>query len=662
MKKFLLMIAVALSATAMNAQTWVSPALWTKSLTPVSAADQLSGTNVCVAADGSVYTTGTYNKDFVFAGKTIANPDELTSAYVAKYSDEGAEEWAVTLFGAATISSIDCDADGNAFITGTFQDEVVITGADGGEQKLSGSTVVSAYVAKVSKDGAVAAVKTYTSEVNPEILAIEADPWGLGVMSSVYESSFNDPVYVRPSKIQVDGDKVYVAAKYVGDVKDLGWKGAYQNYYDMMIVDLRSFGIFSLNASDLGDAQSVATVQATGVVLYGDGNYPESLTFVAEAGEVYTAFTGFNGITLTTAAGAQDFTMPSRSVVVAKVGGEAKLFGVQGHEKSYITDAVNAMAIDCGQLYVGGSFYDQLPFDNTVVAKGTDLYVAALNPADLSVNWTAVSAYEEADPIQQCEVFKNLVVKGEKIYFSGVAQSNDAKETLSLLNFNVTDAGVISVAEAADYACIDDNDSGQTALIVNADGTTTVAFCNSDVLDEEPVVDPNLIEIPQDQGKQYDDFARAELIEGEEYNTYTVNENLQIAFKMMDVDVKDCDYVVVKFAEPVAAGWKLAFWSNQDLVDVPEGATEFKYVFADDPKCGVTNGVLPQICMMTFFGGFTAPLEAKVVGIYKHVAGVADAIEDVEAAAPVNGKFIENGKVVIIKNGKKFNMAGVAIQ
>ncbi|MBQ2299264.1 MAG: hypothetical protein II278_07810, partial [Bacteroidaceae bacterium] len=175
-------------------------------------------------------------------------------------------------------------------------------------------------------------------------------------------------------------------------------------------------------------------------------------------------------------------------------------------------------------------------------------------------------------------------------------------------------------------------------------------------------VDPDLIEIPQDQGKQYDEFARAELVEGEEYNTYTVNADLQIAFKMMDVDVKDCDYVVVKFAEPVAAGWKLAFWSNQDLVDVPEGATEFKYVFAEDSKCGVVNGVLPQICMMTFFGGFTAPLEAKVVGIYKHVAGVVDAIEDVEAAAPVNGKFIENGKIVIIKNGKKFNMAGVAIQ
>jgi hypothetical protein len=59
------------------------------------------------------------------------------------------------------------------------------------------------------------------------------------------------------------------------------------------------------------------------------------------------------------------------------------------------------------------------------------------------------------------------------------------------------------------------------------------------------------------------------------------------------------------------------------LVDVPAGATEFKYVFADDPKCGVSaDGILPQICMMTFFGGFQAPLVAKIEGIYKHVEAV----------------------------------------
>ena len=41
---------------------------------------------------------------------------------------------------------------------------------------------------------------------------------------------------------------------------------------------------------------------------------------------------------------------------------------------------------------------------------------------------------------------------------------------------------------------------------------------------------------------------------------------------------------------------------------------------------------------------------------------VPDAIEGVEAATAANGKYMENGKLVIIKNGKKFNAAGQAIK
>lgn len=173
-------------------------------------------------------------------------------------------------------------------------------------------------------------------------------------------------------------------------------------------------------------------------------------------------------------------------------------------------------------------------------------------------------------------------------------------------------ATAISTAEAAlDATTIDEVKAGEEAL------KQAVSVFNKANLEE------GLVEITQSQGKDLDDFTRAELVEGEGYNTYTVNGDLNIAIKMMNLDVKGCDYVVIKFAEPVAAGWHLAFWSNQDLVDVPAGATEFKYVFADDPNCGVSaDGVLPQICMMTFFGGFQAPLVAKIEGIYKHVVPV----------------------------------------
>ena len=178
-------------------------------------------------------------------------------------------------------------------------------------------------------------------------------------------------------------------------------------------------------------------------------------------------------------------------------------------------------------------------------------------------------------------------------------------------------------------------------------------------------LDPDLIEIAQEQNIDMDPgFPHADLEEGEDFNTYTANQDLTIAFKMVDVDVTDCDYIVIKFAEPVAAGWHLAFWSNQDLVDVPEGATEYKYVFADDPKCGVVDGILPQITMMTFFGGYEAPLTAKVTGVYKHhvnvvdnINGIANGLNDGKAH-----KVLRDGKIVIIKGDKEYNLNGAAIK
>lgn len=123
-----------------------------------------------------------------------------------------------------------------------------------------------------------------------------------------------------------------------------------------------------------------------------------------------------------------------------------------------------------------------------------------------------------------------------------------------------------------------------------------------------------LVEIPQDQGKQYDDFTRTKMEVCDGYTLYTATGDLQIAMKMMDIDVKDCDYVLIKFAEPVAGGWKAAFWSGTDTVDVPAESTEYKFEL--EPSM-LQSGILPQICLMTLWGA-PNPLEAKVAGVYKH--------------------------------------------
>ena len=145
----------------------------------------------------------------------------------------------------------------------------------------------------------------------------------------------------------------------------------------------------------------------------------------------------------------------------------------------------------------------------------------------------------------------------------------------------------------------------------------------------KPETDPdyaNFVEIPQDQGKDLDTFARTAFEEGADFNTYTASGDLQVAFKMYDIDVAGCDYVTVKFAQPAPKGWNIAFWAQggTDNVEIPEGATEYKYVFADDAKCAIKDDVLPQICVLTLWpGGY--PFDMKVYGIYKHkVATVED--------------------------------------
>lgn len=153
---------------------------------------------------------------------------------------------------------------------------------------------------------------------------------------------------------------------------------------------------------------------------------------------------------------------------------------------------------------------------------------------------------------------------------------------------------------------------------------------NPDDLQEEE--SGSLVEIPQDQGRQYDEFGRTTMEVGEEYTTYIASGDLQIAMKMMDVDVKDCDYVMIKFAEPVNGGWYAAFWSGFDTIEVPAGTTDFKFELEASM---LQTGVLPQLCMMTMWGT-PNPLVAKVKGVYKHsIIEGPDSVEDLQS----NGKY-----------------------
>lgn len=143
-------------------------------------------------------------------------------------------------------------------------------------------------------------------------------------------------------------------------------------------------------------------------------------------------------------------------------------------------------------------------------------------------------------------------------------------------------------------------------------------FSMTDDADSEQQTDV-LVEIPQSQGKDISDGAsRADMVVGEEYTTYTTKTDICVIVKIYNVNVKDCDYILFKFAEPTPSGIKAAFWKQggTDNVDVPTGSTEYKYVFAEDSKCAVKDGVLPQLTLLTIYAGTAKTV--KITGIYKH--------------------------------------------
>lgn len=228
---------------------------------------------------------------------------------------------------------------------------------------------------------------------------------------------------------------------------------------------------------------------------------------------------------------------------------------------------------------------------------------------------------------------------GDKIYVQ--LESLDGSAVLFCIAGEVGEAVVmpfeVPAYEQYKLTIVKENTSDKLTAFAfhSTDEPDEAQYCVEATLPEEQETPETgyLIEIPQDQGKTLDDFSRTAFTAGDEYNTYTATADLQIAFKMVNVDVIDCDYILIKYAEPVAAGWHLSFWTGQDLTDLPEGSTEYKFELTYDM---MDSGIIPQITMMTFFGGYSSPLVAKVEGVYKHCTlDAPDGIASVSASEPI---------------------------
>lgn len=384
MKKILLAMVMATSSMAMVAQN----AEWTKNISALDVAKSQAGTvTAMVPSDGSVYVTGTYDKDFTFGSTDVSNPDAMASAYIAKYNAAGEEQWIVTLYGASAVGALTTSEDGTLYAACTIQDEVEVTYADNATETLNSPSVTSTAVLKITAAGAKVASKT----IKP----------ANGVPSS--REDWTDPCYITPRGMTLSGGKVYVAVNYTGNVAALNWKGSYTDSWGAYM-DNTSAGIFSLD-TDLATVASVATVQMTGIVGESDAK-PRGINITSQDGVVYAGFFGSGKLTMTTPSDSKDFAFTVDDddnteyafVVVAFEGATYKIYQYDAPAISNMFGTFNVAGMDVvnGNLYLAGTYKGFLPFDNTKQSSeedepnhftADDLFAASINLSDMSTNW-----------------------------------------------------------------------------------------------------------------------------------------------------------------------------------------------------------------------------------------------------------------------------------
>ena len=140
MKRIVLSILGVAAMMSASAAVPATTQVWENTIYSVASAEDVNYANeMAFTAGGETYVAGIVSGEGFRFCPSVVTPVGVSS-YVAKYDDKGMSAWAVTIAGAATVTAITTDAEGNVYVAGTLADEVTFAGAD--EQN---STVIAGY-------------------------------------------------------------------------------------------------------------------------------------------------------------------------------------------------------------------------------------------------------------------------------------------------------------------------------------------------------------------------------------------------------------------------------------------------------------------------------------------------------------------------------------
>ena len=483
---------LALATVAANAKDVLEAPTWTDNLTTTTEAKDLTrAAAMAVDNEGNSIVTGSFTKDLEFAAsylEPVAN-----SAFIAKYDKAGAKKWAAGLAGAATVTTVATDADGNVYATGVFADQVAIKDASG-ETKATITGMadkvdkVSGFIVKYDKQGAYVASKTILAESDAEIAALDV----IGLLNPSFTAK----------KLVVDGNKLYLSASYKGNVALDGvtLQGKYACSDDLLYSDETTMCVLSFDGADLANASIVSVLGAT-EQLTNEATYnTEDVNFAINDGKIYVAYVASGKDMTLTAAGkdtkietAYEASATEHAYVLAAIDGDqvtTQVYHSVATDNSNTLNTIDEMAYQKGKLYLAGSFNQALPFDNTIsYLGGCDAYAACLDAESLSKNWAVASAFDEGDAKHKAEIISGMLVDEDEVTLVGWVENTYHRTIEAPLGYQINTKTpamqkgeqvlITSVAENGNYALYQTDNVKGSDEDKTTEGTYSYIFYNN---------------------------------------------------------------------------------------------------------------------------------------------------------------------------------------
>lgn len=389
MRKTVLSFIAAASFVTASAAVPTLTENWSKSLAKINETPNYV-TPVKTDATGAVIATGTFDTDFEFAGNTLEAIG--TSSYILKYAADGTPAWGVALTGAATITAVDTDADGNIYVAGTFADEVVFNTTSGDAITEMGMTVDGApttklnasFIAKYSAEGKVEAVETFVPEYLPEL-----------VETGAYFPEDGD-VQFYINKLAVSDSKIYASAIFTGkttkgNVTFLG------SYFDMFgigyYMDMDNAAVFSLSAKDLSGCVKEAAMTLVAPTFMAMEKATDANLLVVD-GQLYASFVGVGTFNLTFGSSSKEVTFApdgdtgnnEYGYVVVSANGDVSVTAVS--DANQPLESIASLVMNDGDLYaVATTDGTSIPGSDTeqVIAGPSEIFVLTIDPATMTL-------------------------------------------------------------------------------------------------------------------------------------------------------------------------------------------------------------------------------------------------------------------------------------